>query len=88
MVDKILFIKSAIGLGQYSRFTGVGSGSLLAEAADAAIQLNERGLQANCIQSLGDIALQRSEHDQAGAIGVSALSERRFGTFRSERRSL
>jgi hypothetical protein len=72
-VDKLFFIRSALGLGEYSRFTGVDFVSLVEMAAETASKLNQLTLQANCIRSLGNIALARSEHDQARLNWEAAL---------------
>ncbi len=53
------------GLAELMRYCGIGSPSLLLEAAKRARSLDRSGDEANCIKSLGDIALTRSDHDGA-----------------------
>jgi tetratricopeptide (TPR) repeat protein len=60
-------IGAAVNLRSFWALSGFGTGGLLEEAALVARnQENFQGL-ANCIQSLGDIALVRSDHDVARA---------------------
>ncbi len=58
-------IHAATGWAEFVRFTGLGSGGPLEAAAVAAETRGMTQQQANCIQGLGDIALQRSDHDGA-----------------------
>jgi len=59
-------IQAARGFGNFMR-SGIGRPDLLEAAADTAGKLGEILLQANSIKGLGDIALQRSDHDTARA---------------------
>jgi tetratricopeptide (TPR) repeat protein len=58
-------IDSAISWAEFVRFTGMGSERPLESAIRAAKSLEDTQRLANCIQSLGDIALRRSDHDAA-----------------------
>jgi tetratricopeptide (TPR) repeat protein len=58
-------IDAACHWGEFVRFSGIGSGRSLELAADIAGSLEDIPRKANCIQSLGDIALERSDHDAA-----------------------
>ncbi|MEM7585139.1 MAG: SIR2 family protein, partial [Acidobacteriota bacterium] len=68
-----LAFAAAYGLAEVLRFTGLGSPKSLEEAAERAKELERTKDQANCIQSLGDIALDRSDHAQAGSRYEEAL---------------
>ena len=58
-------VRSACALAELIRFTGLGTPLALEKARDAARSRNDADAEANCIWSLGDIALARSDHDQA-----------------------
>src|SRR5205823_3693865 len=57
--------KGALGLGEFSRFSGVDLSPMLVEARQVARDTGNIQRQGDCIQSLGDIALARSEHAEA-----------------------
>jgi tetratricopeptide (TPR) repeat protein len=59
-------IDAARALGEFMRFSGVGTPRLLEAAADAARKLDDIQLEADTLLQLGDIALRRSDHDAAG----------------------
>jgi tetratricopeptide (TPR) repeat protein len=58
-------VDAARGMGEFIRFTGLGAPSVLERAGAVARSTNDARNEANCIRSLGDIALQRSDHDGA-----------------------
>ena len=58
-------IAAAIAWAEFVRFVGVGSAAPLEAAATAAERAGDLLVQAKCITSLGDVALQRSDHDDA-----------------------
>ncbi len=66
-------IHAATALFKFMVFTGTGTPGILLLAAEKACELEEIGLEANCIRSLGDIALARSDHSTAGARYEEAL---------------
>jgi tetratricopeptide (TPR) repeat protein len=78
-------IEAATNLRNFLALSGFGTGGLLEEAAvTARNKENFRGL-ANCIKSLGDIALRRSDHDAARARFEEALPlYRRIGDLLGE----
>lgn len=63
--DPLKAIKAAVDLTRFSVNSGYGISSLLGEASDVARSQNDFNLLASCIQSLGDIALQRLDYDVA-----------------------
>jgi tetratricopeptide (TPR) repeat protein len=66
-------IGAAIALGQFARFTGFSSAKPLEQAAAAARRASRTQDEADCVLSLGDIALARSDHDTARARFEEAL---------------
>ncbi len=66
-------VPAARGLGRLIRFTGAGGPSIIRAAANAARKVGDALGEANCIQSLGDIALARSDHDAARKAYEEAL---------------
>ena len=66
-------VRAAPSWAEFMRFTGVGSTAPLERAAEAAKRSADPGGEANCIKSLGDIALARSDHEQARAQYETAL---------------
>jgi tetratricopeptide (TPR) repeat protein len=61
-----LAIQAALRLAEFMRFTGLGSTALLEKAVRIAQNLDSHeNITANCILSLGDIALARSDHEVA-----------------------
>jgi tetratricopeptide (TPR) repeat protein len=58
-------IDAARGLGELIRFTGLGAPYVLERAAALARSTKDAQNEANCIKSLGNIALARSDHDEA-----------------------
>jgi tetratricopeptide (TPR) repeat protein len=58
-------IRAALSLGEFIRFTGLGGTAQLEKAITITEKQDSKELLANCIQSLGDIALRRSDHDAA-----------------------
>jgi tetratricopeptide (TPR) repeat protein len=58
-------IKSALSFGEFARFTGLGTTAGLEQAAMAAQKQGANDLTAQCFSRLGDIALDRSDHDTA-----------------------
>jgi tetratricopeptide (TPR) repeat protein len=72
--DPVPWIDAACALTEFVRFSGHASLSPLAAAAEVAARMENRPLQAKCIFSMGEIALARSEHEQARACFEQALS--------------
>lgn len=58
-------VDASYDLGKFTFFTGVGSDRLLRLAINATDNHRDLLRKANCIKRLGDIALWRSDHDQA-----------------------
>ncbi|REG30915.1 FAD dependent oxidoreductase [Archangium gephyra] len=56
---------AAIALSKFMRFSGHGTPRILQRASEVARNKGDAGREANCIQSLGDIALERSQHEEA-----------------------
>jgi hypothetical protein len=73
VLDPLEAIEAAIGLRNFWMFSGFGTGSLLEEAGKFARKRKNFQALANCILSLGDIALARSDHDAARAQFETAL---------------
>ena len=69
----IAWIDAACALCDFVRFSGLGSGAPLDLARSAAARIADVAREANCIRSLGDIALHRSDHDAARARYEEAL---------------
>lgn len=73
------------GLTRLMSYTGLGSPSIIKRLAGACQRAADPGGEANCICSLGDIALQRSDHDAASQAYESALHlYRQIGGLRGE----
>lgn len=64
-INPIPAIEAAVALEPFYRLTGLGTVGLLECAQNVARQIGNKELEAACIQSLGDIALDRSEHNDA-----------------------
>jgi tetratricopeptide (TPR) repeat protein len=58
-------VEAAIGMAEYIRLTGAAGGFTLSECAKWARGSDDALREANCIQSLGNIALARSDHERA-----------------------
>lgn len=58
---------AACRMAEFIRFTGFGNGEILEGAENTAREHGDVLGQANCILSLGDIALMRSDHEEARA---------------------
>jgi tetratricopeptide (TPR) repeat protein len=58
-------IDAVLGLAEYARFTGENLDWLVGEAITLARHKDWTQQEANCIRSLGNIALERSDHDTA-----------------------
>ncbi len=58
-------IDAALGLAEYARFMGENLNWLIEKAIDITKDKGWIRQQANCIRSLGNIALERSDHDTA-----------------------
>jgi tetratricopeptide (TPR) repeat protein len=56
---------SAIALSEFMRFSGHGTPRVLQHARDAARSRGDAAREAKCVESLGDIALGRSQHEEA-----------------------
>jgi tetratricopeptide (TPR) repeat protein len=57
--------KTTRAWAQFVRFTGLGSGESVRRVAEWALKQGEAVQSASCLKSLGDIAMARSEHEQA-----------------------
>jgi tetratricopeptide (TPR) repeat protein len=78
-------LPAVLGFAEAQRFTGVGSTMLLERACKATKARDDVLGEANCIKSLGDIALARSDHDGARKRFEEALPlYRRIGSVRGE----
>lgn len=58
-------IRAALGWGEFARFSGLSGGIVVAQAESAARTAGLDREKALCIEKLGDIALDRSNHEQA-----------------------
>ncbi len=58
-------VADARSLGEFTTFSGIGDGRLLTRLVGECRRSNNRLGEAGCIQSLGHIALRRSDHDKA-----------------------
>jgi hypothetical protein len=58
-------IRAALGFGEFTRFTGLGTTAVLERAANVAQTQGAADLTAECFSRLGDIASDRSDHDSA-----------------------
>ena len=56
---------AAIALSDFMGFSGHGSARVLQRASDVARSKGDAEHEANCIRRLGDIALERSQHEEA-----------------------
>ena len=73
------------GISLVMRFTGLGSLTTIRELATACRAAGNAGGEANCIKSLGDIALARSDHEAAHKAYEQALPlYRRVGQILGE----
>ena len=80
-----LAIRAAIGLGEFIRFSGWGSQTLVERALDKARASGRERLHAACAEKLGDIALHHSGYVDARARYEEALQMYRgVGDARSE----
>jgi tetratricopeptide (TPR) repeat protein len=61
----IAAVEAAVALGEFSRFSGIGDTGLLQLAARRSHDFQFKLGEANCIKSLGNIALERSDHATA-----------------------
>ena len=66
-------IKAAIALSEFFKFSGLGNTRLLQLALQKAREQNDARQQANCLQSLGDIAFYTSDNSGASARYAEAL---------------
>jgi tetratricopeptide (TPR) repeat protein len=66
-------IQAASALRNFIRFSGLGSSEIIERACDVAESRLDVHGQADCIRSLGDIALRRSDHETARARYEEAL---------------
>jgi tetratricopeptide (TPR) repeat protein len=79
------WIGAAAVLNDFARFSGRSSPSPLETAREAARSAGDVLGEANCIKSLGDIALERSDHEEARRRYDEALPlYRRVGVVRGE----
>ncbi len=58
-------VEAAVALGELYRFTGLGGSRLLEQARQGAQYAGDLQNEARCLLSLGDIALDRSDHVEA-----------------------
>lgn len=63
--DPLRALEAAKALAEFIRKSGLGSPRILAVAREAAHRVGEVLGEAHCIRCLGDIALARSEHEEA-----------------------
>lgn len=66
-------IKAALGLSEFSLFTGLANRALLREAYHKAQEIGASALEANCVRSLGKIAFLESDNEQARQLFNQAL---------------
>ena len=71
--DARRYVTAALALVDLARLAGADLGGLLEDARAAASRRGDATAEANCIKSLGDIALARSDHDGARARYEQAL---------------
>ena len=77
--------QAAQSLGKFIRFTGLGLPTILEAALEAARTIGDEQLEASCLEKLGDIALYRSDHEDARAKLEEALPlYRRVGDLLGE----
>jgi tetratricopeptide (TPR) repeat protein len=78
-------INAAIAFGTLARFTGLGTTTSLEQAAMVAKRQGAVELTARCLKRLGDLALERSDHDAARQRYEAALPlYRRVGAILGE----
>ena len=78
-------VRSARAPAEFIRLTGLGTPLVLEKARDAARSRNDADAEAKCAESLGNIALARSDHDQARERYEAALPlYRRVGSVVGE----
>jgi tetratricopeptide (TPR) repeat protein len=58
-------IDTAISIGSFMRFSGLGSTLLLDAAVDAARRVGDLGREAQAMKAIGDVSLVRANHDVA-----------------------
>jgi len=63
--DPVPAIRSALAYTDAARFTGVGGLTLIGCARQAAREVRQASLEADCLRKWGDIHLNRSHYDQA-----------------------
>ncbi|XXY18107.1 tetratricopeptide repeat protein [Sorangium sp. So ce216] len=79
------WMDAAAALTRFARFSGNAAPSSLGRALEVARRAGDRRREAICIESLGDIALARSQHDEARARYDQALPlYRQVGDVRGE----
>ncbi len=71
--DLLPAIRATYGLTVLMRFSGLGSTKVIHALRQACHSIDNTQAEANCIRSLGDIALDRSEHGTARARYEEAL---------------
>ncbi len=71
--DRAVAVVATYGFADFVRFTGAGSATPLRALAIACHAADDPLGEANCIRSLGDIALRRSDHAAARAAYEEAL---------------
>ncbi len=71
--QRIPAYEAARGLGDFGRFVGLDFSEQLRSSALAAHEHNDHQAEADCILSLGNIALDRSDHAEAGRHYADAL---------------
>jgi tetratricopeptide (TPR) repeat protein len=72
--DSAPAILASVCIGQFYAITGLGSSRLLERAIEAARQAADPLWEACCLEKIGDIALRRSDYDNAQARYAEALS--------------
>jgi tetratricopeptide (TPR) repeat protein len=78
-------VDAARGLGDLTRFTGLGTPRALEKARDVAHSRDDHFAEGKCIRRLGDIALARSDHEEARRHYKAALPlYRRVGRVQGE----
>jgi tetratricopeptide (TPR) repeat protein len=77
--DSAAAIAAAVSWAKFMRFTGMGSTVPIESAAEAARRIGDLRAEAQCIKSLGDIGLARSDNERAGKRYEQALQLYRNG---------
>jgi tetratricopeptide (TPR) repeat protein len=72
--DVLPAFRSARGLGEFSRFSGIDLSAILEEAERVAGDRGQTLEQAQCLWKLGDVALHRSEYEKARRCYEEALT--------------